>query len=648
MIPGLRLIFFLLVCTLSACQRLGQPRPVAPDLLALFPAVPQPSNAALSPDGSQLVFIVGDSLLLASTARPAGGAHLLSTDVSEEASVPIPFVAWSPDSKTVFFRRGMRAGGKTPRYGVPSLVDVGEPGSLRPAFRPTLADSVGTFQNAFASGPQWSPQGDQIAFLAYRTGNSSNALQLQLLNVSTSELKQRTEGPRAVFSVAWSPDGRWLAYTRGQFGRPGSTVEIGGVDSTGALQPRVVADDSAEFLRDLLWSPSGNFLLTQDRTRRTLVLKIGPDLNASVVAHNLPNRKYVGWLQKDSALVTSVPNGMSARLAVISFPSGEVRFLTGRDTLATAIGVASKQSSLIAYSLESGELPADIWMRDLSRAPGLALPTNVTRLTLGNPGLDLSTAQIVRWLSNNGDTLEAQLLLPRSAKNVRAPLVVFPYGGYRNTFPRSDYFLTRGILPLLAEGYAVIFPNTRGTATDNRDMNRYGRIQLDDTESLLDQLGNLAPVDTRRVAVVGHSHGAALAYYYLTHSMRFCAVVAVNGRADWILQANYPGDLLPSVLGGMPAELPDVYRRYSPVANARAAHGALLAVAGMYDIQILPQNAERMADSMRAAGKRVKTLVFVDEGHLLLQPENVRRFWTATLETLASNCRAVDVSKHSN
>jgi dipeptidyl aminopeptidase/acylaminoacyl peptidase len=130
-----------------------------------------------------------------------------------------------------------------------------------------------------------------------------------------------------------------------------------------------------------------------------------------------------------------------------------------------------------------------------------------------------------------------------------------------------------------------------------------------------------------------------MAYYYLTHSTRFCAVVAVNGRADWILQANYRGDgLLPAALGGTPNALPDRYREFSPVANARRATAPLLAVVGEMDTQILPANVRVMEDSMRAAGKAIEVLRFSDEGHLLLKPEHQVLFWERVSHLLEGAC----------
>jgi dipeptidyl aminopeptidase/acylaminoacyl peptidase len=614
---------------------------------------------------------------------------LVATGVADEASIPVPFLAWSPDERRLLYR----SGGIDP--GVPMVASLGG-APPRPLLPDSVARGLATFQNSLAGGPAWSPDGRRIAFLAVARTDRAYALQVYVVDVESGRLERWTGAGRARFSVAWSPNGRWLAYTSGALGggpgTPPSTVELLYAPTGMARSAMLVASDSASLLRDLRWSPDGALLLAQDRARRTVVVRITEDsaspgvVHGMRVPHALPRRAFAGWLPGDLAagapagargsvgslaLLTAVPEGMSARLAAVSFPSGRVTLLTGPDTLATAIGSvsgaprddahargASGSHSVVAYRLETGSLPSDIWVADLSTdaarsGPQLSGAHNVTR---ANPWLEpprLPRTRIVRWISGDPvrhDTLEGQLLEPRGARPARGwPLVVVPYGDYRNEFPKSEYFLDRGLLPLVAAGYAVVRPNTRGIATDSRDDGEYGRPQLEDTERLLEKLVTEGSVDPRRVAVIGHSHGGAMAYYYLTHATpwrareargtsRFCAVVAVNGRADWVLQGNRGDGVLPEGLGGTPAERPEVYRLFSPAANARSAVAPLLAVAGGKDTQILPANVPIMADSMRTAGRKVETLVFPEEGHLLLAEPDVRQFWDRTLALLATEC----------
>jgi dipeptidyl aminopeptidase/acylaminoacyl peptidase len=62
------------------------------------------------------------------------------------------------------------------------------------------------------SSPRWSPNGEQLAFIA-RTGQGKDALnQIFLLSMSGGEAKQLTKAPKGVQHFAWSPNSTDIAY----------------------------------------------------------------------------------------------------------------------------------------------------------------------------------------------------------------------------------------------------------------------------------------------------------------------------------------------------------------------------------------------------------------------------------------------------
>jgi len=118
----------------------------------------------------------------------------------------------------------------------------------------------------FTNPPRLSPSGKQVAF-TLKVGDNDD---LWILDVDRSAPTRFTFEPSWNRSPAWSPDGRWLAYssTGGTFLRP----------ANGAGQPQVLVKPTGYNPTD--WSPDGRFLLLAAQPRASIdvyVLPIGTD-----------------------------------------------------------------------------------------------------------------------------------------------------------------------------------------------------------------------------------------------------------------------------------------------------------------------------------------------------------------------------------
>jgi len=66
-----------------------------------------------------------------------------------------------------------------------------------------------TFADKSSTDPQWSPDGNYLAFTSTRSGKNN----LHLMRLGGGEAEQLTNVKSGVVNFAWSPDGRWIAYT---------------------------------------------------------------------------------------------------------------------------------------------------------------------------------------------------------------------------------------------------------------------------------------------------------------------------------------------------------------------------------------------------------------------------------------------------
>jgi dipeptidyl aminopeptidase/acylaminoacyl peptidase len=449
-----------------------------------------------------------------------------------------------------------------------------------------------------------------------------------------NRLEELTAGAALRAGIAWSPGQRWLAATR-------DADTVGIVELREPDSGRVAATFAAEgVLGDLLWSPDGSRLFVRSNRSSPFILDVSDD-GTMRPGPELPRATYAGWTPAGDRLFASQRVGMGSRLMLVDATSGAISPLTSGIDVAVAVGTGgTAQAPVAVYTVENGSQPKALWFAELNVDEGLLM--RPTRMTDSHSWLDsvaLSRTQIFEWHAADSTRLQAQLFLPPEGlvePGTPTPLVVIPYGGFTNTFPSGDDLMTMGIQVLTAKGWTVVRPNTRGIFGGPQN-DRYGALQLEDTERLLDALIAERMIDPDRIAVFGHSHGGAMAYYYLTHSDRFTGAIAVNGAADWISQARRRDMTgLPWGLGGTPDELPETYTAYSPLENAEHARGALLAIAAEDDSQIPPAQAREIVERLQSLGKTADLVWLSDEDHFIRKPENRVLMWSRVFDFLGA------------
>lgn len=621
------IIFLLFALPFSGCnsEKTTTPQPFT---IENAQQLSSPFHVVVSPNGNMVAYSSGDSLYVVdvnNSDTPIG----ISSGLRSQSSYAKPYMAWAPNGNKLLFRAG------DDKLMIADLRDH----SVDQILSDSLNENIQTFSNFLAGGPSWSPDGKKIALLAQFPNQNSTGLQMYILNTDTEELEALTSENNGVFSTEWSPNGQWLAYSTGSFsGQSGAIYLLSSNDLNNKIT--IIEGESAVY-RDLLWSADGYKLFARDRAGKPIIFQINENGTSETIPVTLHNRPYTGWLKNGDALLSSIPDGMSSRLAITNIKSGETTLITGSDSLFVAIGTVRKnKSDLVIFTAESGNMPLRIFAAEVnddtyklsSQRPLNPLPSILDSVKLAD-------YEIFKWQSTSNDTLDSQLFLPDITVR-KPPIIIMPYGAYRNKFPDSNYFLTQGIQALVDRGFAVVLPNTRGIASSSQSNHDYGAPQLSDTHALIEALGKAGLTDTSRVGLIGHSHGGAMVYYYITQSSSFHAAIAVNGAADWIEQAKLRRmSGLPFGMGGMPEEFPEKYEAYSPLNNAEKVQTPILAIAGRSDTQIPPFNSEKMVDTLQSLGKNASLYIFEDEGHLIEKKENRKLFWDKVFDFLDRNVK---------
>lgn len=206
-------------------------------------------DLALSPDGKKVAFVAHGEVFAASS-KDGGDAQRISRTPANETEVE-----WSPDSRQLLY-----------------ISDRGGPWHI--------------FEYDFASGEEkqltsggsdinarYSPDGKQIAF--ERDGKELRALDLatkQEKTLATGYL-DREPGRRGDDVLAWSPDGKWIAYFA-DASRSFRNINV--VPADGSAAARQISFLANGFAGGVTWSPDGTFLLfaTGQRTEPGQVARL--------------------------------------------------------------------------------------------------------------------------------------------------------------------------------------------------------------------------------------------------------------------------------------------------------------------------------------------------------------------------------------
>jgi acetyl esterase/lipase len=217
------------------------------------------------------------------------------------------------------------------------------------------------------------------------------------------------------------------------------------------------------------------------------------------------------------------------------------------------------------------------------------------------------------------------LHLPASAEEP-LPVVVLLHGGYW----RATYGLD--LMDALAASVVA-----RGWAAWNVEYRRVGSgggwpATLQDAAAAVDHVAQLAaeaPLDTGRVALVGHSAGGHLALVAAgprgfgdddplpAPALRPRAVVVQAPVSDLVEAARrgLSRSAAVELLGGSPDEVPDRYRRASPV--ARLPLGVpLLVLHGDADMDVPADLSRALVERAAAAGDAVEGVELPGVGHM--------------------------------
>ncbi len=251
-------------------------------------------------------------------------------------------------------------------------------------------------------------------------------------------------------------------------------------------------------------------------------------------------------------------------------------------------------------------------------------------------GLDLGKVQ-ERWVTTtDGKQMQCWVILPPNFDaNKKYPTLLYCEGGPQS--PVSQFWSYRWNFQIMAaHGYVIIAPNRRGLPGYGSEWNEEisgdwtGQCMKDYLSAIDDAANNLPFVDKDRLGCVGASFGGFSVYYLAGHhDKRFKCFIAHDGAFN--LESMYT-DTEEAWFSNW--EYDDAYWNKDQTERAKATYEnsphrfvdkwdtPILCIHGEKDYRINANQGFGAFNAARLKGIPAELLIFPDENHWVLKPQN--------------------------
>jgi dipeptidyl aminopeptidase/acylaminoacyl peptidase len=411
--------------------------------------------------------------------------------------------------------------------------------------------------------------------------------------ISGGELKKITVGLGADDQPAYSPDGKMLAFL---------SQQRGGYESD-------------------RWR-----LMVLDRaTGRTVNLTEGLDRWVEAFT----------WSPDSTRLFYTVEDRGRAGLQMIAASGGGSRnIISGSSTLSDVQLTADGKTMI--YLEQSGSRPNELFRVSSSGGAPVAL-THINDSLLS--GYQLTALEELSVESLDKTRISAFVVKPPDFTDTKKyPVLFLIHGGPQSAWGESWSYRWNAQV-FAGAGYLVVMPNPRGSTGYGQkfidDINSdWGGKPYDDIMAVVDHVAGLKYADPDRMAAGGGSYGGYMADWLLGHTNRFKAIVSHDGVFDLRSMAGETEELwFPQwEFHSMPWDNPDLYAKLSPSFYVKDFKTPTLVFHGELDYRVPVGQGLQLFTALQMQKVPSKMVVFPDEGHWVLKPQNSVLWYSQFLE----------------
>ncbi len=440
----------------------------------------------------------------------------------------------------------------------------------------------------------WTPDSRQIVYVSRKKTGMEYALStnsdLYLYDIEAKTTENLTEGMMGYDTApAFSPDGTrlaWLSMEHDGYESDKNRIFVMDMATREKTDLTTEWDYTAD---EIAWAPDGKslwFIAPKDGVTPIFSISLDAPHTVSVVAEGVCD--YAALAPVDGSTLVTMRHSMLAPNEICLVNCG---------TENTVRQITEVNKEIFAQ---------------------LTLPTIEKRLVPTTDGKEMTT-----WV----------VLPPNFDPDKKYPAILYCQGGPQQAV--SQFWSYRWNLSLMASnGYIVIAPNRRGLPGFGTEWNAqisgdYGGQNMRDYLSAVDYMKKEPYVDAARIGAVGASYGGFSVYWLAgNHDKRFACLIAHAGifntesqylETEEMWFANWD-------LGG------PFWDKSNPVAQRTFSQSPhkyvdkwdtpILITHGEYDFRILASQGMMAFNAARLRGVPAEMLIFPDENHWILKPQN--------------------------
>jgi dipeptidyl aminopeptidase/acylaminoacyl peptidase len=308
------------------------------------------------------------------------------------------------------------------------------------------------------------------------------------------------------------------------------------------------------------------------------------------------------------------------------------------DVFASSLQITPDGKKLV-FTSSSMSSPAEIFT---ANADG----TDVSPLTSINAQLmtraNLKNAEETEWTGALGRKVHGFIVKPNNFDpNKKYPLLVLIHGGPQGAW--NDNWGYRWNPQVFANaGYVVFAPNPRGSTGYGQQFENEisgdwgGKAFVDIMNGVADVLRHNSFIDRNRIGAAGASYGGYMINWIEGHNhdprFRFKVLVSHDGVYNLTSMYGATEELwFPEwEFKGTPWTNPAMYSRWSPHNFVKNFNTPMLIIHSELDYRVPFGEGLQLFTALQRRGVDSKMLMFPDEGHWVLKPQN-SQFWFHTV-----------------